>query len=553
MNRGLARTGWTLVAVWTVCSGAHAGRGRELAFRRVSLDLPAPPAALIPADLDGDGLLDLVAVVPYIAWGGVSFDRVEDAIQVTEVVPALFDRREVRAWRATPEGGYAEVAPPLDLPKDVLSLRAGNRAVPVVALTETGVDALRLAIDESGRGTLTLEEIVAEPSLVTGSGALLPDLEFVRDADGDGTPDLFLPVPEGIAIHRGTPAGFEAKAAFRGTFPRDVARPGGRDLPWPDIVDVDADGKPDLVTVCDDCDPPVVLVARGLGGCRFASSVGVRTGCLEQAKSAGTRRGRKGAEDGHGGGVPETPRIIFAGDLDGDGRGDVVTRQAVDTGRSEMKQTKRPHSVYRIYRMAPDLSVSPDPSQVLEIEGYASSGNLDDSADPDFKDIDGDGRKDLITLSLDFSVFQALRVLTTKKIGIGLEFRTWCNTPEGQIHAVDGQVLEEKLRLDLNQLEIGRLAQFRGDFDGDKTVDFLRLGKGNTIAIHRGHSGCRYSERPDLTIPLDAEIENVGLVRVADWDGDGASDVAITRLLPAPDEQVSNPVRIDLLLSGGHR
>ena len=95
------------------------------------------------------------------------------------------------------------------------------------------------------------------------------------------------------------------------------------------------------------------------------------------------------------------------------------------------------------------------------------------------------------TRKRNFSIFQALRALTSKKVGIGLEFHVVAQKPDGSFALVTGQSLDEKLNLDLNRLEVSRLGQFRGDFDGDGRVDFVHLGRGKTITIHRGQPGGR--------------------------------------------------------------
>ena len=111
--------------------------------------------------------------------------------------------------------------------------------------------------------------------------------------------------------------------------------------------------------------------------------------------------------------------------------------------------------------------------------------------------------------------------------------------------------LSEKLKIDLNNLKVARFAQFAGDFDGDGRQDFVHLGRGKTVTVHAGQAGCRYPERPDLSIELDAEPVSLDLVRIEDLDADGRSDLRITRPIPFDDPDITAPVRLDLYLSGG--
>ena len=521
---------------------------KELSLRRVTLDLPAPPAIVVPADLDRDGRRDLLIVVAYTRWGSVSTDRIEDAIAVTEVVPALFDVREARAFLAQPGGGFRAAGTPLALPLEVLSAEAGPPSHPVIAVTDDGLSEIRFT-REGEKESLSLEPLLAEPSAFAEARSILADLDVVRDVDGDGVLDAVIPAKSGLAVHRGTAEGFAAEASFRARFPGDTASAvsgtAWRDVPIVHAEDVDGDGKRDLI-VRQLGDPPRLVVARGLGDARFAAPRTLVLSCLQAPAAAEPPRAR--SDDG---GPPELPRdVAWMGDLDGDGRAEIVTRESVNTGKSDSKQLKKPMMRYRLHHLRPDLTVEEEPYRSFDAEGWAFTGGFRDGVDLDFLDLDHDGRKDLVTVTLDFSMWQAVRALTSKKVGIGLEFHVVAQQADGSFKLVPDQVLDEKLRLDLNRLEISRLGQFQGDFDGDGRTDFVHLGKGKTVTIHRGQPGGHYPEKPDLSIALEEEPEDVMLVRVRDFDGDGRSDLAITRTLPPPEPGATAPAKLELNLSG---
>jgi hypothetical protein len=63
----------------------------------------------------------------------------------------------------------------------------------------------------------------------------------------------------------------------------------------------------------------------------------------------------------------------------------------------------------------------------------------------------------------------------------------------------------------------------------------------------------RYADKADLSITLDEEPEDVMLVRVRDLDGDGRSDLAITRTLAPPEPGATSPARLEMMLSGAAR
>src|SRR6185436_5906482 len=117
---------------------------KPLALRHVPLDLPGAPVDILHADLDGDGRQDLAIVIARTQWGEIGNDRIEGMMQISEVVPALFDKREVRAYRQGEDGVYKETGDPLPLPPSVISLEAGPPGIPIAVLTDDGLSSLRL-------------------------------------------------------------------------------------------------------------------------------------------------------------------------------------------------------------------------------------------------------------------------------------------------------------------------------------------------------------------------------------------------------------------------
>jgi hypothetical protein len=256
---------------------------------------------------------------------------------------------------------------------------------------------------------------------------------------------------------------------------------------------------------------------------------------------------------------PWPENLVAFRDLDGDGRAEAVTsvqKSRGDSFRKEMKDAKRPIQEYRFHRVDETLAVEPDPYGTAKIIGHAFEADGGESEEfpfdiRQFVDLDGDGREDLITITLDFSIAQVLKILTTKRISVGLEFLVYAQGADGSFARVPDLDLTEKLKFDLDNLKLGRFAQFAGDFDGDGRLDFVHLGRGKNVTVHAGQPGCRYPKEPDLTVRLAEEPASLDLVRVEDLDRDGRADLRITRPLPSTDPDVTAPVRLDLYLSGG--
>jgi hypothetical protein len=511
----------------------------------VSLDLPGAPAAVIAADLDGDGLRDLVVVVAYNQWDEIAItesstmDDIKGLVDVMTIVPALIDRREVRFYRALPTGAYA---PPiaLALPLTVLSLEAGPPGTPVIALTDAGASVLRL--DPSG--ALRLEPWIADPPVMAGTGNFLGDLGLMKDVNGDDLPDLLLPARDGIAVYLARPEkGLARNAASRLAVPGEAFR-SARDLehryPLPEVADVTGDGRPDLI---------------------FRDPV-KRWRSVWVARNAGQGRFLPAAEVVLGGGDRQAPTPVWMGDLEGDGRAEVVFRQSLDDPRQggirkEMEKARQPHGRLTFHRLSKDLVPEKTAYRTFDITGWGLEGveaeNTEIELPGGFQDLNGDGRPDLVTVTMDVGLPKLLGSLATKRLTVGLDFHVWCQEKDGAFRAVKGLDLSGTFRLDLNDLRVSQLSLFSGDFDGDGRADFVQIGRGKRVTIHRGRPDCSFPAQPDMAFDLREEPRDLSLVRIRDLDGDGRSDLMIITPRRAAEEGFVPPVRLDLYLSGGAR
>ncbi len=113
-----------------------------------------------------------------------------------------------------------------------------------------------------------------------------------------------------------------------------------------------------------------------------------------------------------------------------------------------------------------------------------------------------------------------------------------------------GGRLRGKLKVNLRHLRLVEFAQVAGDFDGDGHLDFLRLGGGRQVAIHRGQGGGRFPARPDLTFDLLRAPQDTALAEVRDVDGDGRSDLMVITVLDADESGATRPTRVEFYLTG---
>lgn len=595
---------------------ATAAASERLTLALTQIDLPGAPVSVLPVDIDRDGIGDLAIVVAYTEWDqiaieeSVELDQVEGLLEMMTVVPALADRRELHVFLGSRDGLKALPPEPLDL--SVLTLAAGPPGEPLIALTDAGIAAVRI-VEPEARAPLELRELrtrqgprvrlvplVETRSVLSGTRALLPDLGITVDIDKDGSTDVLVPRIDRITVYRGTGRGFDIESAVDVDLPPRKyfqRRPTARRYPLPLVQDVDGDQRPDLVFRAGN-GWKRFWVARALPSDSFAELIGpLGSGALEiplpspdapvsvsgsslyagwddrswstetadtqkesdsQAENAGIAESAGTAENA--GDSAEDYELVYFGDLTGDGRAEYVLLEDLssqDAGfRKEMKQAKRPPVRFHIYPSKPDLTRAQESLTSFLATGYAFPGEDETPLPGGFLDLDGDQRKDLVTLTLDFSLLQALRVVATRSLSIGLDFHLWCQRDDGSFRRVEGLDLSGKFKLRLDDLRLGQLSQFAGDFDGDGRIDFVQMGRGKDVSIHRGSAGCRYPSTPDLTLKLADQPVDLGLVRVGDYDLDNLSDLLIIQPLRSKKngsaaDGATAPVRIDLYSSRG--
>jgi hypothetical protein len=511
----------TMAAAVALGLAAAPAATAPVAFRHQRLALAGAPAAQVSADVDRDGRRDLVLVTVSTDWGEIGVDELQQVdaagtyVEVLTVVPALFERRSLAVHRALEGGRFADEPWRLELPESVHAVLAGPRSAPLLAWTEAGVSEIVL-----GAAGLELVPRIAAPSPLAGSRAFLPSLVLTADLDADGEVDLLLPRADGLDVHLAESAGLAATAVARVPYALEERLPGDarhyrrgtrRDLPLPAFVDLDGDARPELVFREQEREWNRLRVLRNLGGGRFSPPIDPLAGRARDAE----------------------PEIVWLGDLDGDGRAELVSADEIDSDddsmRAEMRAARQPRFHYGVHRLDSELVWDPQPAREFEIEGYIFGGGGEALGIPDgITELDGDDRVDLVALKLDFSLFQALRVMAARSLRLGLDFVPHCQTASGEFRAAPGQDLGGKFTLRLDRLRIGRLSSFAGDFDGDGRADFLQLGRGRKVTVRFGGGDCRFPTAGQAEIVLASEPADLALVRVTDLDGDGRSDLVVT-------------------------
>jgi hypothetical protein len=455
-------------------------------FRIEKLQLPGRVLGVHAEDLNGDGKRDLAVV----------FATGKPPLAVRHLA-LFFDHGQ--AYSGQPD----QI---LDPPRNAAFLDFGE-------LDGDGKRALLFAdartlsayrLDASGKYETTARPVAK----VSGLLALpdpddLPFLDVMHDWDGDGKPEILVPLVDGIAVMTRGADGTWARTGLLRISPRaDYAvrteqyEPRNRNfavratfvLPELLTADYDGDGKLDLITVIED----LLEVHKGGAGPTVFTPQPVARHFLGVRTDAEARLGAH---------VHTTVR-----DLDGDGVADLVVNK-IAGGLGQM------HAQTGFYFGRKGGGYDP-PAQMLQREGYA--GALA------FADLDGDGKPDLVMPHVDVGLASMARVVLSKKMVVGWEARKNL----GRKFSPDPETIKEiDFPVDYSQLADidGPYPSVAGDFNGDGKADFIAANGADALGVWLGGGKSLIADDPKAIV----HVTPSKFYFVADLNGDKLADVVV--------------------------
>lgn len=473
--------------------------------------------------------------------------------------------------------------------------------------------ALALALPAAGDAPFAVQQIatsgrVAQADLVDLDGDARGDLlcialrglppaetreirVFYQRPDGvlPDAPDWTAPLPDGVAAYDlallDAQPGFELLLLRRDRL--TVLALHGREA---DFRDIPLDVAPTLAAATDERGVDRLHLARaGLGdGLRLVVPTLGRTLVLSpDGEPLGAPR--VGARANYF--VPPRPGPVFSesemeiyfdhprlsvGDVDGDGRGDLVSANRhelrVFLQREDGRFPDAPDRRLALNRLSLEDHIRSSGSVRVEPADFDADGRLDlliatsrgslfdantevgihrnrdgawnlDRADQVFRtkggltstqviDVDGDGRPELATIRIPTGVFEVVEVLVTRAIDAQIAIYRQRDAAES---APDDEGGGSLFREDpWHRWKLGVAWSFdtfrtRGfvpvlevDLNGDGLLDFLDSGDGETLEVRLGQADDGYDDRH-----ARQDLDTGGRIRFGDYDGDGLTDFVL--------------------------
>lgn len=455
--------------------------GAEPYFELTSIKNADRTAAADLADLNGDGRIDLLVVI----LRGIPPD----------------EEREARVYLQTERGtfpqnpDYVRAIPSWSSVYDLADVRPDSPGSELILLRPQGLTLLSLASESAPRWDLD-----ASGPTTAGVGADERGFEYfklVHDEFGD-EPVLFVQQIGQLTIL--TPRG-EVRAQIK--IPR---RANYLVVPTGGLISVESNFQIFL-------DVPKLLLGDINGDGRTDIAVATR----HEIHSYLQR------EDG---GFPENAdrkqafRLITpqdhvrgsggvtsdVGDVDGDGRIDLLLSYA--KGGFTNAET-----ISYYYRNRDGFWPIGDPDQKLTSKASLASNAL--------VDLNNDGHVEMVRLEVHFSLLELIEILLSREIDVELSTFSPAETSGFETKPTVERQLELPFSTSTFRLK-GFFPSVRADLNGDGYKDFVTSGGGEEFVFRPGGPQGPFKSRE-----VDQEMSTEGMVRFADWSGDGLTDFVI--------------------------
>ncbi len=514
-----------LLSLLLLCGPAAAllGAGPDSgAYSTYDGSFPGSLIAARPADINGDGLTDLLLVTGLSA-GKQHFETVTRGNAIfAELVAYQVKEKKAAALVQQAGGAFAFLGQPLPLDERYIAFDLadldGDGLQDLLLLDDDGVE-VRYRVD--GGWMEDGARLVQTRTTFSGCRQFFGGMRFLHDLDGDGRSDLVLQ-RYGETLVRFAPlsaGGTEQSTGPESVLPAGISSHsyGGNRLvtrfPVPTPQDCNGDGLLDILFHM----PDDVLVFVQQPGRSFTAEPQKIT--FPEAGEGEERAGR------------------HFGDITGDGIADILVFHTLEKDDS-FREEKNPKTFVELFPGNAELQFPDGPVSRSLIRGMVAADAGEDSEMlPSFIDLNGDGLLDILGISFDVGIFQLVKLATVQKITLEIFFKNYLQNENNGFHGIAVHEVKEKIRINFRDLEMPEFPFFSGDFNGDGIRDYIRFEGGSSLGIHFSAGDGTYSKKPDLTFSLPREARDPDLLLVNHLNGDQKSDVVVFKAGLGKEEQ----------------
>ena len=334
----------------------------------------------------------------------------------------------------------------------------------------------------------------------------IPTADFVRDWDGRPGDEVAVYDFDGLDLYRAdSEKRFTTGSAMRidlrtrlstSSEGKNQQRIAGvrASFRFPDITigDYNGDGRTDLIATIDDHLQVYPQLPDGSFGGDAAASLTLDIRTQEEKRD------------------DNTELQTMVADLNNDGYTDAIVSKTTAKGLSSLR------SVINLFWGGPD-GYSDIPDQVIISEGSIST-------EMNMRDVNGDGKLDLIMPSLRLSITAIIRILLTRNIPVTFNIFL-CQDDQRYSDRPDFEK-EIKFKIDFDGESDTQAMTLDGDYNGDGVNDFVLATDDDELSVYLGdqrNAKELFSKKPVSEIEANA----FGEITAEDLNNDGYSDMII--------------------------
>ncbi|CAM2069965.1 hypothetical protein SCOR_31600 [Sulfidibacter corallicola] len=159
-------------------------------------------------------------------------------------------------------------------------------------------------------------------------------------------------------------------------------------------------------------------------------------------------------------------------DFTGDGLADLMVI-ADETDVDGPKDLKKVKSQVHVFPATAPLQFADTPRTDQWLPGFVINNDSDFMMPDPYLDVDNDGLLDLAGISIKFSLWQVAKVATLGRMSLKFLLFLSRQDEHGKFHTIPGSPFEMSWKINLRKLKLPEFAQMTGDFDGNGWRDIL--------------------------------------------------------------------------------
>lgn len=215
-------------------------------------------------------------------------------------------------------------------------------------------------------------------------------------------------------------------------------------------------------------------------------------------------------------------------DMDGDGLADrIVVKEDDDIER--LKDLPKVKSNVSVYRATGPLVFEKEPLANQDLAGFLIQDNDSEiQLAPPYSDFNNDGRTDLVGIAIKLGVWQIAKLVSLGRLKIKFHLHMHVQKEDGSFRTLANGPYLMTWKINIRKLKLPELAQIAADYNGDGWHDILKVGDSNLEITPVTEQGFQKQSIHKIKIPRQYRKADQAYGR--DLNSDGKAEIILVKL-----------------------